>query len=78
MRGVGREAQAVKPFPGANSNIRWTRVRTLFGQLSEPFFRTLLLFLRKALGGILYGVMCGGHCHVCEKLRGLRTGYTSA
>lgn len=78
MRGVGRQAQTVKLFPGANSHIRWTRIRTLLGQLSEPFFRALSLFLRKALGGTLYDMMCRGQWHMCERVTGLRTGYTSA
>lgn len=66
VRRVGRQAQTVKPFPGANSSLRRIRVRTLLGQLSEPSFRALALFLRKALGGSLDDVRCGRQCHVCD------------
>lgn len=61
---VGGQAQTVEPFPSANSGIRRIFVRTLLGQLPEPHFRTLTLFLRKALGGGLDDVMCGRQCHV--------------
>lgn len=78
MSRVGRQAQTVKPFPGANSGIRRILVGTLLGQLPEPRFRTLTLFLGKALGGSLDDVMCGGQCHVCETVTSLHTGYTSS
>lgn len=74
---VGRQAQTMKPFPGANSSIRRIRLRALLGQLSTLRFRTLVFFLRKALGGSLDDVMCGGQCHVCQRVTALGTGYTS-
>ena len=77
VRGVGRQAQTMKPFPGANSSIRRIRLRALLGQLATLRFRTIIFFLRKALGGSLDDVMCGGQCHVCERVTTLRTGYTS-
>lgn len=78
MRRVGRQAQAVKPFPGANSNVRRIRLRALLGQLLTLPFRALMFFLRKPLGGSLDDVMCRGQRHVCEGGTTLRTGYTSA
>ena len=67
----------MKPFPGANSSIRRIRLRALLGQLSTLRFRTLIFFLRNALGGSLDDVMGGGQCHVCGGVTILRTGYTS-
>lgn len=78
MSRVGGQAQTVKPFPGPNSGIRRILVRTLFGQLPESYFRTLTLFLGKALGGSLDDVRCGGQCHVCDGTTSLHTGYTSS
>lgn len=78
MRGVGRQAQTVKPFPGTNANLGRIRVRTLLGQLSAPPFRTLTLFLCKALGGSLDEVLCGRQCHACKMVTTLPIGYTSA
>lgn len=75
---VGGQAQTVKPFPSPNSGIRRILVRTLLGQLPEPYFCALTLFLFKALGGSLDDVRCGGQCHVCEGLTSLYTGYTSS
>lgn len=75
---VGGQAQAVEPFPSANSGIRRIFVRTLLGQLPEPYFRTLALFLRKALGGSLDDVKCGRQCHVHKWSTSLHTGYTSS
>ena len=78
MSRVGRQAQTVQFFPGANSGLGRILVRPLLGQLPEPRFRTLALFLRKALGGSLDDVMRGGQCHVCERVTSLHTGYTSS
>jgi hypothetical protein len=61
---VGGQAQAVEPFPSANSGLRRIFVRTLLGQLPESYFRALTLLLRKALGGSLDDVMRGRQCHV--------------
>ena len=47
----------MKPFPGANSSIRRIRLRALLGQLSTLRFRTLIFFLRNAIGGSLDDVM---------------------
>lgn len=78
MSRVGRQAQTVKLFPGPNSGIRRILVRTLLGQLPESYFRSLALFLGKALGGSLDDVMCGGQYHVCRRVTSLHTGYTSS
>lgn len=78
VRRVGRQAQTMKLFPGADSSLRRIRFRALLGELSTLPFRTLVFFLRYALGGSLDDVMCGGQCHVCETVTTLRTGYTSA
>lgn len=75
---VGRQAQTMKPLPGANSGIRRIFVRTLLGQLPEPRFRALTLFLREALGGSLDDVRCGRECHVYEGVTTLHKGYTSS
>lgn len=75
---VGGQAQAVEPFPSANSGLRRIFVRTLLGELPEPYFRPLALFLRKTLGGGLDDVMCGGQCHVRKWSTSLQTGYTSS
>lgn len=78
VRRVGRQAQTMKPFPGANPNIGRIRLGALLRELATLPFRTLIFFLCRTVGGSLDDVICGGQCHVCERVTTLRTGYTSA
>ena len=78
VRGVGRQAQTMKLFPGADSSVGRIRFRALLRQLSMLPLRTLMFFLRSAFGGSLDHVRCGRQCHVCESVTTLCTGYTTA
>jgi hypothetical protein len=49
--GIGWHPQPVKPFPRTNANVGRVRVRPLLGELTPSPLLTLMLFLRKALGG---------------------------
>jgi hypothetical protein len=64
MPWVGRHAQLVNSFPGANADFRRIEVGALLGEVLTSPLRALKLFVSEAFGGSLYQVARTWRRHV--------------
>lgn len=64
MRGIRRQPQRVKSFPGSNADVRGIEIRTLLGKLLVSLFGALRFLVSEAFGRSSYEVVGAGRRHV--------------